>query len=33
VSAVTLGGLRLGVLQAKDPETASRRLPTNQLAQ
>jgi predicted nucleic acid-binding protein len=33
ISAVTLGELRLGVLQAKDPETASRRLSTYQLAQ
>ncbi len=33
VSAVTLGELRLGVLQAKDPEVASRRLSTYQLAQ
>ncbi len=33
VSAVTLGELRLGVLQARDPETASRRLSTYQLAQ
>ncbi len=33
VSAITLGELRLGVLQAKDPETASRRLSTYQLAQ
>jgi predicted nucleic acid-binding protein len=33
VSAVTLGELRLGVLQAKDPEAASRRLSTYQLAQ
>lgn len=33
VSAVTLGELRLGVLQAKDPEAVSRRLSTYQLAQ
>ena len=33
ISAVTLGELRLGVLQARDPETASRRLSTYQLAQ
>ena len=33
VSAVTLGELRLGVLQARDPEAASRRLSTYQLAQ
>jgi predicted nucleic acid-binding protein len=33
ISVVTLGELRLGVLQAKDPETASRRLSTYQLAQ
>jgi predicted nucleic acid-binding protein len=33
VSAVTLGELRLGVLQAKDPEAASWRLSTYQLAQ
>jgi predicted nucleic acid-binding protein len=33
ISAVTLGELRLGVLQAKDPETSSRRLSTYQLAQ
>lgn len=33
VSAVTLGELRLGVLQANDPEAASRRLSTYQLAQ
>jgi predicted nucleic acid-binding protein len=33
VSAVTLGELRLDVLQAHDPETASRRLSTYQLAQ
>lgn len=33
VSAVTLGELRLGVLQARSPETASRRLSTYQLAQ
>jgi len=33
VSAITLGELRLGVLQARDPETASRRLSTYQLAQ
>ena len=33
ISAVTLGELRLGVLQATNPETASRRLSTYQLAQ
>lgn len=33
ISVVTLGELRLGVLQARDPETASRRLSTYQLAQ
>ena len=33
VSAVTLGELRLGVLQARNPEVASRRLSTYQLAQ
>ncbi|MFE1593741.1 type II toxin-antitoxin system VapC family toxin [Nocardia sp. NPDC058705] len=33
VSVVTLGELRLGVLHAKDPESASRRLSTYQLAQ
>src|SRR5450759_884490 len=33
ISAITLGELRLGVLQAKDPEAASRRLSTYQLAQ
>ena len=33
VSAVTLGELRLGVLQARSPEAASRRLSTYQLAQ
>jgi predicted nucleic acid-binding protein len=33
ISAITLGELRLGVLQAKDPEVASRRLSTYQLAQ
>ncbi|WP_275415180.1 type II toxin-antitoxin system VapC family toxin [Planotetraspora silvatica] len=33
VSAVTLGELRLGVLQARDPVAASRRLSTYQLAQ
>jgi predicted nucleic acid-binding protein len=33
VSAVTLGELRLGVLQAQNPEVASRRLSTYQLAQ
>ena len=33
ISAVTLGELRLGVLQARDPEAASRRLSTYQLAQ
>lgn len=33
VSAITLGELRLGLLQARDPETASRRLSTYQLAQ
>ena len=33
ISAITLGELRLGVLQAKGPEAASRRLSTYQLAQ
>ena len=33
VSAVTLGELRLGVLQAQNPEASSRRLSTYQLAQ
>jgi hypothetical protein len=33
VSAVTLGELRLGVIQAQNPEAASRRLSTYQLAQ
>jgi len=33
VSAVTLGELRLGVLQAAGPEAAARRLSTYQLAQ
>jgi predicted nucleic acid-binding protein len=33
VSAVTLGELRIGVLQARNPEAASRRLSTYQLAQ
>lgn len=33
ISAVTLGELRLGVLQANDPEASSRRLSTYQLAQ
>jgi predicted nucleic acid-binding protein len=33
ISAITLGELRLGVLQARDPETSSRRLSTYQLAQ
>jgi hypothetical protein len=33
VSAITLGELRLGVLQALNPEAASRRLSTYQLAQ
>lgn len=33
VSAITLGELRLGVLQAQDPESASRRLSVYQLAQ
>ena len=33
ISAVTLGELRLGVLQARDPVAASRRLSTYQLAQ
>ena len=32
ISAITLGELRLGVLQATDPESASRRLSTSQLA-
>jgi predicted nucleic acid-binding protein len=33
ISAITLGELRLGVLQAGDPESASRRLSIYQLAQ
>ena len=33
ISAITLGELRLGVLQAQSPEAASRRLSTYQLAQ
>jgi predicted nucleic acid-binding protein len=33
ISAVTLGELRLGVLQAQGPEAASRRLSTYQLGQ
>jgi predicted nucleic acid-binding protein len=33
VSAITLGELRLGVLQARSPEAASHRLSTYQLAQ
>jgi predicted nucleic acid-binding protein len=33
LSVITLGELRLGVLQAKDPDSASRRLSTYQLAQ
>ncbi len=33
ISVVTLGELRLGVLQARGPEAASRRLSTYQLAQ
>ena len=33
ISVVTLGELRLGVLQANDPATASRRLSAYQLAQ
>src|SRR6516162_1675378 len=33
ISAITLGELRLGVLQAQGPEAASRRLSTYQLAQ
>jgi len=33
ISTITLGELRLGVLQAKDPVSASRRLSTYQLAQ
>jgi predicted nucleic acid-binding protein len=33
ISVITLGELRLGVLQAKEPEAASRRLSTYQLAQ
>jgi len=33
ISVVTLSELRLGVLQARDPEAASRRLSTYQLAQ
>ena len=33
ISVVTLGELRLGILQARDPEVLSRRLSTYQLAQ
>ena len=33
ISAITLGELRLGVLQAKNPESASRRLSAYRLAQ
>jgi predicted nucleic acid-binding protein len=33
ISAITLGELRLSVLQAQSPEAASRRLSTYQLAQ
>ncbi|TDE13549.1 type II toxin-antitoxin system VapC family toxin [Jiangella asiatica] len=33
VSAVTVGELRLGVLQARDPEAVARRLSTYQLVQ
>jgi predicted nucleic acid-binding protein len=33
ISVITLGELRLGVLQARGPEAASRRLSTYQLAQ
>jgi predicted nucleic acid-binding protein len=33
ISAISLGELRLGVLQARDPAAASRRLSTYQLAQ
>lgn len=33
ISAITLGELRLGVLQAQNPEATSRRLSTYQLAQ
>jgi predicted nucleic acid-binding protein len=33
ISAITLGELRLGVLQAKEPEAAARRLSSYQLAQ
>lgn len=33
ISVVSLGELRLGVLQATDPQVASRRLSTYQLAQ
>ncbi len=33
ISVITLAELRLGVLQAKEPEAASRRLSTYQLAQ
>jgi predicted nucleic acid-binding protein len=33
LSAVTLGELRLGVLQARDPAVAARRLSTYQIAQ
>jgi predicted nucleic acid-binding protein len=32
VSAITLGELRLGVIQAHDPDTAARRLSTYQIA-
>ena len=33
ISVITLGELRLGVLQAADPESVSRRLSTYQLAE
>lgn len=33
ISVITLGELRLGVLQARNPDDASRRLSTYQLAQ
>jgi predicted nucleic acid-binding protein len=33
ISVITLGELRLGVLQSRDPAAASRRLSTYQLAQ
>ncbi|NEW41667.1 type II toxin-antitoxin system VapC family toxin [Nocardia cyriacigeorgica] len=33
VSVITLGELRLGVINARDPESAARRLSTYQLAQ